>query len=73
MTLTFSHDLDGINVDKHTQFGDTVSNGSWDKLFSSLILGQVTYEPTVQVAQVGSKTSIVFNCYPLFSYKSGTS
>ncbi len=38
MTLTFIHDLDNINVHRHTEFGDPNSNGSWDMNYCPVIL-----------------------------------
>ncbi len=34
-TLTFTHDIDSINVHHHTEFGDPKTNGSLYEFFSS--------------------------------------
>ncbi len=38
LTLTFGHDLDDINVHKHTKFGDPFPNGSWDMNYHQFLV-----------------------------------
>ena len=76
MTLTFTHDLDSINVHCHTIFGDPNSNGFWDMNYCPVYFlsshrqtdGQTNGKRLLRahhaLAQVGSKTGMLVGAIP---------